>query len=73
VRIFLSFNSKDMALAEAIRAGLSRLEPYAKIFFSPVSLSRGLWVPKLANEIAAGIGYILRLARAPRIAVQSLP
>ena len=59
MRIFLSFNSKDGALAEAIRAGLSRLEPDAKIFFSPVSLGSGLWVPKLADEIAAAEAFLL--------------
>jgi TIR domain-containing protein len=59
VRIFLSFNSKDVALAEAIRAGLSKLEPEAKIFFSPVSLGSGLWVPKLADEIAAAEAFLL--------------
>ena len=48
-----------MALAEAIRAGLSRLEPEAKIFFSPVSLGSGLWVPKLADEIAAAEAFLL--------------
>ena len=48
-----------MALAEAIRAGLSRLEPDAKIFFSPVSLGNGLWVPKLADEIAAAEAFLL--------------
>jgi hypothetical protein len=59
MRIFLSFNSKDLALAQAIRVGLSRLEPDAKIFFSPVSLSSGLWVPKLADEIAAAEAFLL--------------
>jgi hypothetical protein len=59
VRIFLSFNSKDMALAEAIRAGLSRLEPGANIFFAPVSLGSGLWLPKLAGEIAEADGFLL--------------
>ena len=59
MRIFLSFNSKDVALAEAIRAGISRLEPDAKIFFSPVSLGSGLWVPKLADEIAAAEAFLL--------------
>jgi hypothetical protein len=34
VRIFLSFNSKDTAFANAIRAGLSKREPTAQIFFS---------------------------------------
>jgi TIR domain len=59
VRIFLSFNSKDMALAEAIRAGLNRLEPDAHIFFSPISLSSGFWVPKLGAEIAAADAFLL--------------
>jgi hypothetical protein len=59
VQIFLSFNSKDVALAEAIRAGLSRLEPGAKIFFWPVSLGSGLWVPQLADEIAAAEALLL--------------
>jgi hypothetical protein len=52
VRIFLSFNSRDTALAEAVRAGLSRIEPEAQIFFSLVSLGTGFWLPKLAEEIA---------------------
>jgi hypothetical protein len=73
MRIFLRFNSKEVALAQAIRVGLYRREPDAKIFLPPVSLGSGLWVPKLANEIAAGIGDPLRRARAARIAVQSLP
>jgi hypothetical protein len=59
VRIFLSFNSKDAALAEAIRAGLTRLEPNAKVFFSPVSLGSGLWLPKLADEIAEADAFLL--------------
>jgi hypothetical protein len=32
--IFLSFNSKDVALAEAVRIGLSKFEPTLQIFFS---------------------------------------
>jgi hypothetical protein len=31
LRIFLSFNSKDEALAEALRAGVRQLEPAAEI------------------------------------------
>jgi hypothetical protein len=61
VRIFLSFNSKDVALAETIRAGLSRLEPDAKIFFSPVSLGSGLWPPKLGAEIAEADTFLLMI------------
>jgi TPR repeat protein len=59
MRIFLSFNSKDMALAEAIRTGLSRIDQDAQIFFSPVSLGAGFWLPKLAEEIAQAEAFLL--------------
>ena len=59
MRIFLSFNSKEIALAEAIQAGLAKLEPAAAIFFSPVSLGSGFWLPKLAEEIAAADAFLL--------------
>jgi hypothetical protein len=59
LRIFLSFHSKDQALAEALSAGLNRLEPGADIFFSPVSLGAGFWQPKLAEEIAAADAFLL--------------
>jgi hypothetical protein len=59
MRIFLSFNSKETALAEALRAGVSRLEPAAQVFFSPVSLGAGFWLPRLADEIAASDGFVL--------------
>ena len=59
MRIFLSFNSRDTALAEAVRAGLSRIEPGAQIFFSSVSLGAGFWLPKLAEEIAQAESFLL--------------
>jgi WD40 repeat protein len=59
VRIFLSFNSKDTALAETIGAGLSRLQPDAKVFFSPISLGSGHWLPKLADGIAEADCFLL--------------
>jgi conflict system STAND superfamily ATPase/TIR domain-containing protein len=59
VRIFLSFNSRDTAFAEAVRAGLSRIEPGVQIFFSSVSLGAGFWVPKLAEEIAEAESFLL--------------
>ena len=59
MRIFLSFNSKDTGLAEAIRAGLSRIAPDAQIFFSPVSLGAGFWLPKLAEQIARSEAFLL--------------
>jgi TPR repeat protein len=59
VRIFLSFNSKDVAFAEAIRAGLSRIESGAQIFFSPISLGAGFWLPKLAEGIVQADAFLL--------------
>jgi WD40 repeat protein len=59
VRIFLSFNSRDTALAEAVRAGLSRIDPTAQVFFSPVSLGAGFWLPKLAEAIAEAQSFLL--------------
>jgi tetratricopeptide (TPR) repeat protein len=61
MRIFLSFNSKDTSSAEAIRAGLLKLEPKAEIFFSPVSVSQGFWLPKLAAGIGAADAFLLVL------------
>jgi WD domain, G-beta repeat len=59
VRIFLSFNSRDTSLAEAVRVGLSRIEPTAQVFFSPVSLGAGFWLPKLAETIAEAQSFLL--------------
>jgi hypothetical protein len=61
VRIFLSFNSKDAGSAETIRTGLLKLEPKAEIFFSPVSLGQGFWLPKLAAGIRAADAFLLLL------------
>lgn len=61
MHIFLSFNSRDQALAEAIRAGLLRLEPTTEVFFSPVVLGQGFWLPKLAEGIRAADAFLLLL------------
>jgi len=45
MRIFLSFNSKDAVLAEALRAGIARLEPAAEVFFSRYRWGRGSGCP----------------------------
>jgi hypothetical protein len=59
MRVFLSFNSRDTALAELVRAGLFRIEPTAQVFFSPVSLGAGFWLPKLAEGIAEAQSFLL--------------
>ena len=46
---FLSFHSKDQALAEALRESLLRFEPTADIYMSSISLRAGFWLPKLAE------------------------
>jgi hypothetical protein len=48
-----------LVLAESIRAGLSALEQNAQIFFSPVSLGAGFWMPRLAEEIAQADAFLL--------------
>ena len=61
MRVFLSYNSKDVALAEALRAGLLKLEPSAEIFYSPVSLAHGFWLPRLASGINEADAFLLLL------------
>jgi WD40 repeat protein len=61
MRIFLSFNSRDSSLAEALRSELQRLEPSADIFFSPVSISNGFWLPRLAAGIDEADAFLLLL------------
>jgi hypothetical protein len=69
LRVFLSFNSKDLKLAEAMRDGLLRLEP-GDIFFHPLSITAGFWLPKLAEKIADTDAFILL---ASGVIVGSLP
>src|ERR1700738_1182084 len=59
MRIFLSFNSKDTALAEAVHARLTTFEPDFQIFFSSVSLGAGFWLPKLDEQIAEADAFLL--------------
>src|SRR5262249_7572884 len=61
MRIFLSFNTRDQTLAEAVSAGLLKLEPEAEIFFSPVSLGQGFWLRKLSEGIRAADAFLLLL------------
>jgi hypothetical protein len=61
VRIFLSFNERDRALAASVRTELLKLQPDADIFFSPESMGHGLWMPKLADGVQAADGFLLVL------------
>jgi hypothetical protein len=59
LRIFLSFNARDQLLADTVRDRLLRLAPQSEIFFSPVSLGQGFWLPKLADGIRAADAFLL--------------
>ncbi|MFL6798068.1 MAG: ATP-binding protein [Xanthobacteraceae bacterium] len=61
MRVFLSFAAKNKDLAEAVRVGLRQLEPSIDVFFSPVSLGPGLWLPRLADEVAGADAFLLLL------------
>jgi len=63
MKLFLSFNSKDMRVASALRDALVRLDPLLDIFFSPVSLGQGFWLPKLAEGIRAADAFLLLMAQ----------
>jgi formylglycine-generating enzyme required for sulfatase activity len=59
-RWFLSYNSQDAQLAEALESELRRKDPGAAIFFAPTSLRPGAyWMPALAEEIAQATGFVL--------------
>ena len=63
MKLFLSFNSKDTRVASALRDALVRLDPGLEIFFSPVSLGQGFWLPKLAEGIRAADAFLLLMAQ----------
>ena len=59
MRVFLSFNSLDGDLARQLRSELLRVEPSLDIFYSPISLQSGFWLPKLAEAISETDAFIL--------------
>jgi acyl-CoA synthetase (AMP-forming)/AMP-acid ligase II len=59
-RWFLSYNSKDEKLAEALLATLKNKDPTANVFYAKRSLrAGGYWLPVLGQEIADATGFIL--------------
>jgi hypothetical protein len=59
-RWFLSYNSQDARLAEALEAELRRKDQGAAIFLAPKSLRPGAYgMPVLAKEIAESTGFVL--------------
>ena len=59
-RWFLSYNSQDFELAQALEAALARTDPDASIFFAPKSLRPGSYgMPALAHDIAEATAFVL--------------
>jgi formylglycine-generating enzyme required for sulfatase activity len=59
-RWFLSYNSQDVALVQALETALRRTDVDAHIFFAPRSLrAGGYWLPELAREIAEATAFVL--------------
>src|ERR1700730_2289825 len=57
---FLSYNSQDLALMQALDAALRRKDPKAQIFFAPTSLrAGGFWLPELAKGLAEATAFVL--------------
>jgi WD40 repeat protein len=63
MRIFLSYHSKDRPLAQALRAGLLKLEPSANVFFDQVSLESGFWIPRIFQRIAEADCFLFLIGR----------
>jgi hypothetical protein len=59
-RWFLSYNTQDLALMQALEATLRQKDAGAYIFFAPKSLrAGGFWLPGLAKEIAQSTAFVL--------------
>src|SRR6516165_114575 len=59
-RWFLSYNSQDLALMQALEATLRRKDPEAHIFFAPKSLRAGSYfLPELAKEIEQSTAFVI--------------
>jgi hypothetical protein len=59
-RWFLSYHSRDQALAERLKAAIERKNADARVFFAPSSLrAGGFWSRTLAEEIAQADVFIL--------------
>jgi hypothetical protein len=57
---FLSYNTQDHALMEALEAALRQKDAGAQIFFAPKSLRAGSYfLPELAKEIAKSTAFVL--------------
>src|SRR5262245_35483374 len=59
-RWFLSYNTQDLVLMQALETALRQKDPGSHIFFAPKSLrAGGYWLPELAKEINQSTAFVL--------------
>src|SRR6202171_5112452 len=59
-RWFLSYNTQDLALMQALEDALRRKDAGAHIFFAPKNLrAGGYWLPELAKAIEEATAFVL--------------
>jgi hypothetical protein len=70
-RWFLSYNSQDAPLAEALERELRRKDRGAAIFFAKNLRPGAYWMPALAEEIAQATGFVLLVGAGPAVSAAS--
>jgi hypothetical protein len=64
MRLFLSYQTRDGAMAQRLRTALLRRRPALEIFFDREKLLVGdVWQQRLADELAAADAVLLLLGR----------
>ncbi len=64
MRIFVSYQTLDGSVAEAVAAGIKARRPNVDLFFAPEALSAGAyWLPRLAKEIEASHAVLFMIGK----------
>jgi len=57
---FVSYNSRELALAQAVTDAIKLRDPSTQVFLAPASLrAGGFWLPKLAEAISDATAFVL--------------
>jgi hypothetical protein len=63
-RWFLSYNSRDLPLAQGFEAALRRKDPEGHIFFDAKNLpAGGFWIPELSRQIAEASSFVFLVGK----------
>jgi hypothetical protein len=64
VRVFVSYQTLDGAVAKAVADGIKAQRPHADLFIAPETLSAGAyWLPRLAQEIKDSHAVLLLIGK----------